>query len=1054
MFRRLFILSLTVVAWLGSLTLLGVSQTVLTERTRGVENPLMVEALPYRVPRLGVTAELLSIPPDELPRHLALMQETGVTWVRQYAYWDVLEPTRGQYIWDEFDRVFDALADFPSLRPIIVFQNSPSWAIDPEATDPTGPPQDPNDLAAFAEMFARRYGASVDHYQVWDEPNLFTNWGGLQPRAARYAALLEAVHSAVHAADPDQTVVISAGLAPTVELGPDNVSDWLYLRDLYTLGAGAFMDAVGAKPYGFDTAHDDRRVDARVLNFSRVIGLRDIMIEHGDAGKAIWGSHWGWNSLPPDWAGRPSTWGSVSQAQQIDHTLGALARVEREWPWMAGLTIHHWNPPFPADHPQQGFALTTPSGQSTALLDALIAADIEPLNTSAGVGWHPAKTAHAQYSGLWTFTDYGADIGWQRDSRLRFQFDGQTVGLILRQDNYVANLYPTVNAAPADSLPKDADGRSYLTLTSDTLLPTVGVVSIARNLAHGRHTLEVIADQGFDRYALVGYAVGVPDVAPPLLAQRNVAFLTVLISTLCMGTALVFLPWGRWFARLAVLWKGLAIPVQIVIGIVTSLALMLSVLLTWGQELPALLRREPVLPALALLSVGLAYLNLTTLITLAAAAVLFWCIYHRLALGLVLTLGFAPFFLFPVELYRFAFPMAELILLLTGGAWVLRGLAAWGQRRRDKRPIVRSWRSLNALDIIAAAYLLSGALALTWSAYLDPALTEFRTLFVEPVLFYAVFRTTRPTLAEQRWIVLALVAAGVTVSVIGLFQYLTDQAIITAEDASRRLAGVYGSPNNLALFLGRVIPFTLAAVLLSKSGRWRVAAAIALGITGLTALLTQSVGGVFIGIPAALAVVLMIAWGRRGVLGVLAMAILVIVGFAIASSQSERFARALDFSQGTNFYRVRVMQSAVQILQDRPLTGLGLDQFLYAFRGVYIYPDAWPEPNLSHPHNIVLDFWVRLGLLGVGVLVAWLIVLPLRLYRLYRQATSTFWRVALLGIIGALTNTLVHGMLDNSIFVIDLAIVFFALLALISSLERTASYGTLARANTSRSALD
>ncbi|MCU0476013.1 MAG: beta-galactosidase, partial [Anaerolineae bacterium] len=638
MFRRLFILSLTLLTWLGALTVLTVSQATLAEQSRGVENPLTAEMLPFRVPRLGVTAELRTIPPDDLAAHLSLMQQAGITWVRQYAYWDILEPERGVYVWDEFDRVMQALADFPSLRPVIVFQNSPAWAIDPDATDPTGPPTDPNDFAAFVTVFSARYGAQLNHYQIWDEPNLFTNWGGLQPRAARYAAMLEAAYHAIHSTDPAGAVVLSGALAPTVELGPDNISDWVYLRDLYTLGAHAFFDAVGAKPYGFDSAHDDRRVDPRVLNFSRVVGLRDIMREHGDAGKAIWGGHWGWNSLPPDWQGNPSTWGAVSQADQIQYTLGALERIEREWPWMAGVMLHHWNPPYPANHPQQGFALTTPDGQPTALLQALIDAHRgQSDSAAAGIGWHPAKTPYARYSGLWTFTEYGADIGWQRDSRLQFTFAGQTVGLILRQDNYVANLYPTINGNRADALPMDADGRSYLTLTSDTLLPQVGVVPVARQLPDSGHTLEVIADQGFDRYALMGYAVGAPDVLAPLQAQRAVAFLTVLVSSACVLVALGGLPWSRWYVRLAVLWRSLSIPIHMLIGVMTSLALMLSLILTWGQELPAFLRREPVLPAIALMSLGLAYLNLSTLVTLATLVVLFWCIYHRLGLGLALT---------------------------------------------------------------------------------------------------------------------------------------------------------------------------------------------------------------------------------------------------------------------------------------------------------------------------------------------------------------------------------------------------------------------------------
>jgi O-antigen ligase len=686
--------------------------------------------------------------------------------------------------------------------------------------------------------------------------------------------------------------------------------------------------------------------------------------------------------------------------------------------------------------------MVTPEGQPTPLLDALI--ERPRPSQSAQIGWYPVKTDHAKYSGVWTFTDSGADIGWLRDSRLSFQFAGDSVALRLRQDNYVANLYVWVDGQPANALPRDAAGNAHLTLTSGSLKPEIGIVTVAQGLSEGVHTLEVIADQGFDRYALMGYAVSPGDLAAPYHAQVNVAIVTVIILTLAVGFSALGLPWSSWNARFGTMWHGLNWPVQLAIGAVTSLAIMVGTLLTWGQELPVIWRREPVLPVVALLSAGFAYVNLALPLTIGALAVLFWCIYHRFLIGLALTVIFAPFFLFPVQLYRFLFPMSEIILLVTIGAWGLHGLVTWGQMRRHGERLNLSPTRLKLTDWLVGAYVTLGALTLFWSTYTGFALTEYRTLFIEPALFYLIYRTANLTLLDRQRLVMALLLAGIAVSGISLVQYLRGETIITAEDASRRLAGVYGSPNNLALFLGRIIPFMFAALITAHAKQTRVLALMGLGLTGLTVMLTQSVGGLFIGIPAALAVVLVVAWGRRGLLGLIVVGIVVVVGFAAAASQSDRFARALDFTQGTNFYRIRVMQSAWQIIKERPLTGLGLDQFLYAFRDSYIYPDAWPEPNLSHPHNILLDFWVRLGLGGVLLLLGFIIACLISLWRVCRQwRGQAFWGWAILGMIGALVDTLIHGLLDNSIFVPDLAIVFFMLLALISSLEAAPPYGTL-----------
>jgi putative inorganic carbon (HCO3(-)) transporter len=143
-----------------------------------------------------------------------------------------------------------------------------------------------------------------------------------------------------------------------------------------------------------------------------------------------------------------------------------------------------------------------------------------------------------------------------------------------------------------------------------------------------------------------------------------------------------------------------------------------------------------------------------------------------------------------------------------------------------------------------------------------------------------------------------------------------------------------------------------------------------------------------------------------------------------------RFAQLLDFSSGTNFFRLRVWESAVNVIRDHPITGLGLDQFLYAFRGTYILPDAWQEPDLSHPHNFLLDFWTRLGLAGVLVF-AWLQVAFWRRVRLlYGVVSSSPERlVIVIGLAGAMVNLLAHGLVDNSVFVNDLALLFAFMLA-------------------------
>ncbi len=308
--RQLFILLIALMVLAGSVVTVGATIHQRDADLRGYVDPVQTADLPYRQPLLGVNAELTQYSASALTQQLDLMRQAHITWVRQFFRWDEIEPQPGVYQWDQWDAIVQPFTANTDLKLVAVLMNAPAWTH--EVDNPTAPPTDPADFAAFARAFAERYGATIDVYQIWDEPNLREAWGGADPRPADYLALLSDAYSAIHGADSSATV-IAAGLAPTTETGPANLSDIDYLNDLYALGAAPYMDAVGAKPFGFDRSPDDRTVRADTLDFSRLVALREVMTEHGDGAKALWLSSWGWNSLPADWSGAPSIWGSVSR---------------------------------------------------------------------------------------------------------------------------------------------------------------------------------------------------------------------------------------------------------------------------------------------------------------------------------------------------------------------------------------------------------------------------------------------------------------------------------------------------------------------------------------------------------------------------------------------------------------------------------------------------------------------------------------------------------------------------------------------------------------------
>jgi O-antigen ligase len=101
-----------------------------------------------------------------------------------------------------------------------------------------------------------------------------------------------------------------------------------------------------------------------------------------------------------------------------------------------------------------------------------------------------------------------------------------------------------------------------------------------------------------------------------------------------------------------------------------------------------------------------------------------------------------------------------------------------------------------------------------------------------------------------------------------------------------------------------------------------------------------------------------------------------------------------------------------------------------------VQPAAWQEFNLSHPHNLVLDFWLRLGLPGLAVLGWMLVAFYRRGLLAYRRLMTTRKRLLAAGLMAGMVDFVAHGLVDNAFFLVDLAFVFMLMLSLIQVTEQ------------------
>ncbi len=396
-----------------------------------------------------------------------------------------------------------------------------------------------------------------------------------------------------------------------------------------------------------------------------------------------------------------------------------------------------------------------------------------------------------------------------------------------------------------------------------------------------------------------------------------------------------------------------------------------------------------------------------------------------------------------------------LTLMLLPPAGVLSAIAATN---------LPTYRTTNLLDLAVVALVGLAFVSTLAAENFGVSMQEFHVVVWDSAAFYAFVRLisgTQNRRAKQDrqendlqspiplsglQLVDAFLLGTTLMALYAIYQFFfTDQAI-TAEGVHRAL-GVYGSPNNLALLLDRAAPVLIAVAAFSRprglSGkkgptngqihRRQVIYGLALIPTLVAMVLTFSRGALLLGLPAA---ILFIGGMRGGRALWAALGTLLAGGIGLLPLLgTERFRSMLDTSAGTGFFRLRLWQSAWAMLRDHPWLGVGLDNFLYQYRTRYILPDAWQEPNLSHPHNILLDFGTRLGVGGVAVLL-WLQFAFWRVaWRLYRRLPEGETRALTLGLMGSMIATLAHGLVDNSFFLVDLAFIFFLTLGIVGRLE-------------------
>jgi O-antigen ligase len=349
---------------------------------------------------------------------------------------------------------------------------------------------------------------------------------------------------------------------------------------------------------------------------------------------------------------------------------------------------------------------------------------------------------------------------------------------------------------------------------------------------------------------------------------------------------------------------------------------------------------------------------------------------------------------------------------------------AWESYQQRRAPAFALPRERGGRIFLIATILLviAGAISVIVAPDRRAALGLFRAYFIEPLLFFLVLMKVVRSSRQAFLLVAGLGAGGIVAAVLNIaivIYALRIRGFDTAQDAP---VAVYQTSNAVALFLVPLIAVAGAVLLHSTSNLQRRLAALFTAIAGMAVVLSFSRGGYVAML--AVAIGLALSHKRRWwLLGALAVLVVIAIRVPIIASRLSHELIATD-PRNTFAGRIHLWQATLQMMREHLVFGTGLSGYAHAMT-------PWPNglSQVIYPHNLLLNFWVATGVLGVVAFVVLLIQAFRITWRGWRTADAG-WRPLELGVLLALVAIVVHGLVDVPYFKNDLSFEFWVLLAI------------------------
>ena len=314
----------------------------------------------------------------------------------------------------------------------------------------------------------------------------------------------------------------------------------------------------------------------------------------------------------------------------------------------------------------------------------------------------------------------------------------------------------------------------------------------------------------------------------------------------------------------------------------------------------------------------------------------------------------------------------------------------------------------------------------SFTSYNFPKALMVMAVFLVFMGIFFVARDVIDTDEKLNLVLLVMIGTGVWIALYAIFQYITgvemDKAWVDAEsfDIQTRAYATFSNPNVLGEYL--IIIGSLAAGMIWKTRRWTwkifYAGCFAVLCVGLLATNSR---GAMLGLILAAGLFVLLAEKRLIPLGIAGLAAM---PFVLPASLWSRLISSITMSDSSSLYRMSIYKAGMDMIDHYSLTGIGMDAFNE------IYPlFSYEAANAYHVHNLFLQTFIELGIVGFAILILLVIFFFQRSYSAMGRMPFRF-RALQAAVFGGFAGILLQGMTDHIWFDYSIMLLFWCFMGI------------------------